>query len=327
MPAWTARGHRWLLTMQTSVRRAANRTREAVSSAIDRSSSWIERQEPGSRSGATVGWFQLYLRADGPLYAMLLSAYVFITVIPATLVIATYVYSDPGRLSDRLVNRLNLGSSTSTLLHGVLVGASSHRLLSTVIAVANVVLFGSGYGRILQLAHARAQRLDLGTSRLRDHERYFAVLVALVGLVTLWLVQTTKVTDTSTLGLLTAPLWLAGFVAYFVWAPRLLLHHRVTARQILPGAVFVAFGVVALRLASRVLLARWLTWYSTNYGGFGIVLAIFSWLVLFGTLVVVGAALSPPLAERRELLIRNEASKPVRSGRLWPRQRLPRSSR
>jgi len=313
--------------MQTSVRRAANRTRDAVSSAIDRSSSWIERQEPGSRSGATVGWLRLYRQADGPLYAMLLSAYVFITVIPATLVIATYVYSDPGRLSDRLVNRLNLGSSTSTLLHGVLVGASSHRLLSTVIAVANVVLFGSGYGRILQLAHTRAQRLDLGASRLRDHERYFAVLVALVGLVTLWLVQTTQVTDASTLGLLTAPLWLAGFVAYFVWAPRLLLHHRVTARQLLPGALFVAFGVVVLRLTSRVILARWLTWYSTNYGGFGIVLAIFSWLVLFATLVVVGAALSPPLAARRDLLTRNDASQPIRSGRLPLRQRLPRSSR
>jgi uncharacterized BrkB/YihY/UPF0761 family membrane protein len=233
---------------------------------------------------------------------MLLGAYVFITVVPATLVIATYAYSSPTRLSDRLANRLDLDSSTSTLLHGVLVGATSHRLLSTVIAVGNVVVFGTGYGRILQLAHARAWRLDLGGSRLRDQERYFAVLVALVGFVTLWLVQTTQVSDGSTLGLLTAPLWLACFVAYFVWAPRLLLHHRVTAAQVLPGAVFVGLGFVALRFSSRVFLARWLAWYSTNYGGFGIVLAIFSWLVLFGTLVVIGAALSPPLAARRELL-------------------------
>ena len=245
---------------------------------------------------------------------MLLGAYVFITVVPATLVIATYAYNSPSRLSDRLVNRLDLNPSTSTLLHGVLVGASSHRLLSTVIAVGNVVVFGSGYGRILQLAHARAWRLDLGASKLRDHERYFAVLVALIGLVTLWLVQTTQVADGSTAGLLTAPLWLACFVAYFVWAPRILLHHRVVAAQVLPGAVFVALGFVALRFTSRLFLARWLTWYSTNYGGFGIILAIFSWLVIFGTLIVVGAALSPPLAARRELLTGGDPSKVVHSG-------------
>lgn len=61
-------------------------------------------------------------------------------------------------------------------------------------------------------------------------------------------------------------------------------------------------------------LAWWLTSYSTNYGGFGIVLAIFSWLVLFGTLVVVGAALSPPLAAQRDLLTGGDASRFVRSG-------------
>lgn len=103
-------------------------------------------------------------------------------------------------------------------------------------------------------------------------------------------------------------------VAYFVWAPRLLLHHRVTAAQLLPGALFVGLGFVALRSTSRVFLAWWLTSYSTNYGGFGIVLAIFSWLVLFGTLVVVGAALSPPLAAQRDLLTGGDASRFVRSG-------------
>jgi uncharacterized BrkB/YihY/UPF0761 family membrane protein len=301
--------------MQRRVRGTAERTARVVSSSIDRSSSWIERQEPTTRRGAAIGWFRLYLEADGPLYAMLFSAYVFITVVPATLAISSYVYRDPGRLADRLTGRLALGSSTSALLHGVLVGAATHRFVSTFIAVANVVVFGSGYGRLLQLAHTRAWRLEPSTSRLRDQERYLAVLAVLVGVVTLYLVETTQVRDGSVIGLLTVPIWILGFVAYFVWAPWMLLHRRISAVDLVPGAAFVALGFVGLRLFARVLLARWLTWYSTNYGGFGIVLALFSWLLVLGTLVVVGAALSPAVKRRRVLLRGAEPSRTASSRR------------
>ena len=170
--------------MLNHARGAAERTARALSSTVDRSSSWIEQLEPTSRRGTVVGWFRLYRGADGPLYAMLFSAYVFITVIPATLVISTYVYRDPSRLADRLTGRLALGSSTSTLLHGVLVGAASHRLLSTVIAVANVVVFGTGYGRLLQLAIRTSrnrpgadQRLPMA-NLLGEHRGRFAALRA-----------------------------------------------------------------------------------------------------------------------------------------------------
>jgi uncharacterized BrkB/YihY/UPF0761 family membrane protein len=306
--------------MLKHARGAADRAARAVSSTVDRGSSWIEQLEPTSRRGTVVGWFRLYRGADGPLYAMLFSAYVFITVVPATLVISTYVYRDPSRLADRLTGRLALGSSTSQLLHGVLVGAASHRLLSTVIAVGNVVVFGTGYGRLLQLAHTRAWRLGPSTSVLRDQASFLAVLVALVGIVTLYLVQTAQVGDGSPLGLLTVPIWIAVLIAYFVWAPKLLLHGRIGAADLLPGALLVACGFVGLRLLSRVLLARWLTWYSANYGGFGIVLALFSWLVVFGSLVVVGAALSPAVAGRRRSLRSvpaddPEAAPPRRSAR------------
>lgn len=308
--------------MLNHARGAAERTARALSSTVDRSSTWIEQLEPTSRRGTVVGWIRLYRGADGPLYAMLFSAYVFITVIPATLVISTYVYRDPSRLADRLTGRLALGSSTSTLLHGVLVGAASHRLLSTVIAVANVVVFGTGYGRLLQLAHIRAWRLGPSTSVLRDQASFLAVLAALVGIVTLYLVQTTQIRDGSRFGLLTIPVWIVALIGYFVWAPRLLLHGRIAARDLLPGALFIAFGFVGLRLLSRLLLARWLTWYSANYGGFGIVLALFSWLVIFGSLVVVGAALSPVATGRRRSL----RSMPAGDPEAPPRTRSARAS-
>ena len=80
-----------------------------------------------------------------------------------------------------------------------------------------------------------------------------------------------------------------------------MLHHRVAARDLLPGALFTVLGLVSLRLISVVLLTHWLNWYSTTYGAFGIVIAIFFWVILIGTILVLAAALSPALAHRRNL--------------------------
>ena len=60
-------------------------------------------------------------------------------------------------------------------------------------------------------------------------------------------------------------------------------------------------GLVILRLISVLLLTHWLNWYSTTYGAFGIIIAIFFWIILEGTMLVLAAALSPALAERRNL--------------------------
>jgi hypothetical protein len=46
---------------------------------------WIENQDPASRKGATIGWVRRYQAADGQLYAVLLAAYFFLTVIPLVL--------------------------------------------------------------------------------------------------------------------------------------------------------------------------------------------------------------------------------------------------
>ena len=69
-----------------------------------------------------------------------------------------------------------------------------------------------------------------------------------------------------------------------------------------PGRSSRSLCFVGLRILSSLLLTHWLNWYSKTYGALGIVMAIFFWLVIFSTVLVLAAALSPALAHRRDLL-------------------------
>jgi membrane protein len=263
---------------------------------------WVENQDPASATGATIGWVRRYQAADGQLFAVLLAAYFFLTVIPLLLVETTYIYSNPEALANRMEHRLRLTGATADLFHTVMAGASGHKLSAALIAVVNLFFFGLGFGRVLQIAHARSWSIDLRKSVVVDQARYAAVLVGL-GLLTLILVIQTRVLhgQPSWIGWVLDVVWVAVLVGFFVWAPWLLLHKRVPARDVLPGAIFTVLCFIGMRLISVLLLKNWLEWYSKTYGALGIVMAIFFWLVILGTVMVLAAALSPALAHRRDL--------------------------
>jgi len=91
----------------------------------------------------------------------------------------------------------------------------------------------------------------------------------------------------------------ALLVVYFVWAPWLLSRGLLQARNVLPGAVLTAVLLVVFILVSSFVLERWVDFYAKDYGGFGVVMAIFFWIAISSAIVVWAAAVSPPLAERR----------------------------
>jgi membrane protein len=279
-----------------------SKTVERATTTYARGRLWIENVDPASRKGATVGWVRRYQAADGQLFAVLLAAYIFLTLLPLLLLESTYVYGDPHALADRVVHRLKLEGATAELLRAILVGANGHKLSAVLIAAVNLFFFGLGLGRVLQIAHARSWGLDLRKSVIADQTRYLSVLAALAALTLLFVVQAHALQGhPSWIAWLLDVVWLAVLLAFFVWAPWLLLHKRVPWRDIVPGAVFTMLGLIGLRLVSVLLFAHWLEWYSKTYGSVGIVMAIFFWLVVFGTVLVLAAALSPALAHRRDL--------------------------
>jgi membrane protein len=282
-------------------RRAVSRARAGLGAASQRSQEWVDRQDPGSRRGVAIGAWRHYRAVDGPLQTALLSLYILVAVLPALLVMQEYLDPHPNSLANSLVRHYRLDASTSQLIHNVFSAGRSHELGSTVLAVVSALVFGIGFGRVLQLVHARAWRLDLRTG-LADQVGYGAVLAGLYGLLMLLLLQLNDFHPSSILVRALLGLGWAGFLGlFFVVAPRLLTHRQLAVRDLVPGAVLTAVGLVVLMVVSRYVMQFWVNLYARDYGGLGVVLALYFWIAIGSAVIVWAAALSPALAERREV--------------------------
>jgi hypothetical protein len=197
--------------------KAKRSARERAVDAAERARLWVDAADPASRSGVTVGWFRRYAAADGQLYAVLLTSYIFLTVLPAGLVMSSYADSNPSSLANHEINRLGLHGATADLVRGVLTGAGGHKLAASLIALGSVAFFGLGIGRVLQLAHARAWGIDLRKARIRDQARYAEVLLAILAAIMAYVIEGKLLQDQpSWIGWALAPVWLAALLCFFV---------------------------------------------------------------------------------------------------------------
>ena len=260
---------------------------------------WIERQEPDSPAGVAIGAWRRYRAVEGPLQTALLSLYILVAVLPAVLVMEEYLDPHPNSLANSLVHHYRLNAPTAELIHNVLAEGRSHELGSALLAIVSSLVFGIGFGHVLQLVHARAWELELPTG-VFDQVGYGAVLAGLYGLLLLLLVQLNDFHPRSVVvKALLGIAWVAFLALFFVFAPWLLTHKLVARRDVVPGAVLTALALVLLMVVSRFVMQYWVDLYARDYGGLGVVLAIYFWIAFSSAVIVGAASLSPALAERR----------------------------
>lgn len=266
----------------------------------DRGQAWVEGRDPASRTGVAIGAWQRYRAVEGPLQSALLSLYILVAVLPALLVMEEYLDPHPNSLANSLVHHYRLNGSASELIHDVLREGRSHELGSALLAIVSALVFGVGFGRVLQLVHARAWQLDF-TTGVSDQLGHGAVLAGLYGLLMLLLLQLNEFRPRSVVVEVLLGIGWAGLLTlFFVVAPWLLAHKQIAPRDLLPGAALTAFGLIVLMLVSRFVMPFWIDLYARDYGGLGVVLALYFWIALSSAVIVWAASLSPALAYRRE---------------------------
>ncbi|HEU5216349.1 MAG TPA: YhjD/YihY/BrkB family envelope integrity protein [Gaiellaceae bacterium] len=274
--------------------------REQVRGLSKRAQTWVARQDPASRKGVAIDAWRRYRAVEGPLQSALLSLYMLVAVLPAVLVIEEYFDAHPAALANRLVHHYGLNADTASLLRSVLADTRVHELGSALFAIAGALFFGLGFGRVLQLVHMRAWRVSV-PSRASDQGLYAAVLVGLYGLIVLLLFQLSELKGNPWPSRVLALGWAGLLILFFTWAPWLLLHRQVGRRDLLPGAVLTAVGLVGLTIVSRWVIESWVNLYARDYGGLGVVLAIYFWIALYSFVIVAAASLAPALAQRRHV--------------------------
>jgi uncharacterized BrkB/YihY/UPF0761 family membrane protein len=264
-----------------------------------------------------LSWWQQYRRIDGPLQSLLLTVYVFFAIVPAVLVLAEYLEHNPAAFANHLVGRYHLTGSAADTIRNVLVSDRHHEFGSAAIAIVSVLVFGVGFGRVLQLVYGRAWALDV-REKLSDQIRFALVLLALFVLISLFLVQMAEVDGhrhPAWENPAFAPGWIVVLFGFFIWAPRYLTHRGLTARDLLASSALTSLGIVVLMFVSSFAMAPWINFYGTDYAGLGVVMALFFWLALSSTVIVLAASLSPVLAGRRVYLAEQATTQSVVEGR------------
>ncbi|MGE3288106.1 MAG: YhjD/YihY/BrkB family envelope integrity protein [Pseudonocardia sp.] len=180
----------------------------------------------------------------------------------------------------------------------------------TAVGAAVLVVSVLGFARTLQRTYLAAW--DLPATGLRGYALGVAAAAAIVAELALILASgplLSRLSDSLPLGFTVRLV-----VASLVWWPvqRVLLGGRVGWRALAPGAIVTGAGQAALLLVSSIAVPLMFSHETTRYGIAGVGVALVSWLVVFGWMLVVaalvGAELGRAVASRGDAVDPDDAS-------------------
>jgi len=219
--------------------------------------------------------------------ALALAAQAFVAVVPMLLVLAAVLpASVRAPAGSAVVAGLGMSGSAAAAVTELAARPPPMQPITIVGAVLLVVSV-LGFTRSLQRTYLAAWELTPAGIRGLGHGLYAAAaLVAEFTLIALLGPLLTRLVGVLPLGILTHAL-----VATVLWWPvqRLLLGGRVGWAALLPGAAMTGLGQAVLVGGYGLYMPLLISRDATRYGIFGIAVAIVSWLVVLGVLLVASA--------------------------------------
>ncbi|MDW5598068.1 YhjD/YihY/BrkB family envelope integrity protein [Conexibacter stalactiti] len=224
--------------------------------------------------------------------AIALGSLAFTALVPLLVIIGAYAPGADG-IADSLIDRFELDGATAELVEQVFAPASGSTegaisVFGVLLLFGSALSFTRGLQRLYELSWRLQPRGWFGTVAGLKWLGIIVVWFTLFGSVRTWLLDQT--------GPLISLIIALGFGALlWLFTPYILLAGRVSWRQLLPTALLTSIGMTALSIGSVIYMPGAIAESADRYGSIGIAIAIVSWLVGIGFVLVccgaVGAVL------------------------------------
>jgi membrane protein len=259
---------------------------------------WLRSRADTSVGRLSLLWFRRYFEASRNSGAAA-AAYVTLSVLPAALVVIAVfnlAKGDENAFAERLITHMNLEGSTASLVHDLFGTTANNVLAASVTVVIGFLVWGISIGQIYQDVYARAWGIHVGSAA--DQVLFTIWFFVVSGLIALAIVAGSELRTAGWLAVL--PVWIAGSMVFWLWTPRFLLHRKISVRSLLPGALLATFVVGGTVATSPLWIGPTLNQNAKAFGSFGVVLALFAYILIGVTLSMVCAVFGPVWAEWRQ---------------------------
>ena len=258
---------------------------------------WLHERTDSGLGRLVVLWSRRYFEASRNSGAAA-TTYITLSVLPTALVIIAIfnlTKGDENAFADRLISHMNLDGSTASLVHDLFGTTANNLLAASITIVIGFLIWGLSVGQQYQDLYARAWRIHVGTAA--DQVRFTIWFFAFAGAIALLTVSASELRAAGWVALL--PAWIAGSIVFWLWTPRFLLHREISVRSLLPGALLATFVVGGTIATSPLWIGPTLNQNGTAFGAFGVVIALFAYILIVVTISMVCAVFAPVWAEWR----------------------------
>jgi membrane protein len=274
------------------------RTRSADGHRLAGAREWLSERADGPFARLTLLWFRRYFEASRNSGAAA-TAYITVSVIPTALVIVAIfdkARSDENAFAGRLITHMKLTGSTASLVRDLFGTTSNNLLAASLTVVIGFLVWGLSIGQLYQSLYARAWRVQVGA--VADQALFAIWFFVFSGLLGLMMVSASELRTNGWLAVV--PVWIAGSMLFWIWTPRFLLHRRISIRALLPGALLATFVVGGTIGTSPLWIGPTFNQNAKAFGSFGVVLALFAYILIVVTISMVCGVFAPVWAEWRQ---------------------------
>jgi len=228
--------------------------------------------------------------------AVALASQAFVALIPFMVVVAALTpYGQRSSFADSIVRRFELTGDTAAAVEQLFSQPAQVESTLTSFGVVLLVISALSFCRALQRTYERAWRLrKLGMRSTPSHLVWLALAAGYASIATA--LNTAAGEHLGDVGRLVVAFALSFFL--WLWTPYLLLGRRVERKALRMTSGLTATGMTAFGVASVYYMPQSIGSASESFGSIGIAIAIVSWLIGVGFILVAAAGLGAVLAER-----------------------------